>query len=123
MDLHSGRLRRDPPGTNTLAYYEQLKITAVRGFVTLDSGPRNVVTLNDSFEFTKCGLYYKYVTIMNADSRVVRMTFQVVASPTIIIVMTIEVSYVLLENINSTGVTPDNRKIFIAPATLVYSET
>ncbi len=89
----------------------------------MDPGPRNVVTLNDSFEFTRCGLYYKYVAIINDDSRVVRMTLQVVASPTIIILMTLEVSFTLPESINSTGVTHDNRKIFIVPAILVYSET
>jgi len=51
------------------------------------------------------------------------MTLQVVASPTIIILMTLEVSFTLPENIYSIGVTHDNRKIFIVPATLVYSET
>jgi hypothetical protein len=60
------------------------------------------------------GLYYKHM-IVNDYSRVVRMTFQVVASPTvvilatlealtIVILMTLEVSF-LLENINSTGIT------------------
>jgi hypothetical protein len=43
--------------------------------------------------------------IVNGGSRVVRMTLQVVASPTIIILTTLEV---LLENIYTTGVTHDN---------------
>ncbi len=47
-----------------------------------------------------CGLYYKHITIVNDDSRVVRMILQAVASPTIVIMMT-------LENIYSTGITDD----------------
>jgi len=54
--------------------------------------------------------------VVNDDSRVVRMTLQVAASPTIVIrttleapiifiLMTLEVSFMLLENIYSTGVT------------------
>jgi hypothetical protein len=53
------------------------------------------------------GLYYKHFTIVNDDSRVVTMMLQVVASPTIVILMTPELSLVLLENIYSTDVTCD----------------
>ncbi len=42
-------------------------------------------------------LYYKHITIVN-DSRVVKMTLQIVVSPTIVILMTLEVSFMLLEN-------------------------
>ncbi len=48
----------------------------------------------------------KHITIINDDSKVVRMTLQVVASPMIIILMTLEVSFMLLvESNNSTGIT------------------
>jgi hypothetical protein len=46
--------------------------------------------------------------VVNDDSRVMRMTLQVVASPTIIILTTPEVSFMLVENIYSTGFTSDN---------------
>jgi len=39
------------------------------------------------------------------DSGVVRMMLQVVASPMVIILTTLEVSFMLLENIHSTGIT------------------
>jgi len=45
---------------------------------------------------------------VNDDSRVVRMMLQVVASPTIIRMTTVEVSFMLLENIYSTGITNDD---------------
>jgi hypothetical protein len=54
------------------------------------------------------GLYYKHITIINGNSRAVRMMLQVVASPTIVILMTLLVSFMLLENIYSTGVTHDD---------------
>jgi len=43
---------------------------------------------------------------------------QVVASPTIVILMTLEVSFILLENIYSTGITYDRQNIFIVQATV-----
>ncbi len=46
-----------------------------------------------------CGLYYEHITIVNDNFIVVRMLLQVVASPTIVILMTLEVSFMLLENI------------------------
>jgi hypothetical protein len=51
------------------------------------------------------GLYYKHITIVNGDSRVVRMTSQVMASPTMVILTTLVVSFMLLENIYSTDIT------------------
>ncbi len=56
------------------------------------------------------GLYYKHITIVNDDSI---MTLQVVASPTIIILMTLEVSFMLLANIYSRGVTHDDSHVMI----------
>ncbi len=57
-------------------------------------------------------LYYKNITIVNDTSRVVRMTPQLEASLTIIILITLEVllmllesSIMLLENIFNTGLT------------------
>ncbi len=46
--------------------------------------------------------------VVNDDSRVIRLTLQVVASPTIIILMTPEVSIMLVKNINNSGFTHDN---------------
>ncbi len=43
--------------------------------------------------------------IVNDDPRVIRMMLLVVVSPMIIILTTREVSYMVLENIYSTGVT------------------
>ena len=57
----------------------------------------------------KSGVYYKHITIVNDDSRVIILTLQVVASPTIVILKTLEVSFMLLENIYSTGTTHDDR--------------
>jgi hypothetical protein len=50
------------------------------------------------------GLYYNLITIVNDDSRVVRMLLQVVASPLVDILMTLEVSFMLLENIYNEGI-------------------
>ncbi len=58
------------------------------------------------------GLYYKNIMIINGTSRVVRMTPKLGASVTIVILTTLEVSFMLLEssimllqNICSIGVT------------------
>jgi hypothetical protein len=67
------------------------------------------------YEYNPYGLCYKHITIVNDDSRTVilttldsRMMLQVVASPMIIILITLEVSFRLLENIYSTGVNHDD---------------
>ncbi len=52
--------------------------------------------------------------IVNDDSI---MMLHVVVSPTIVILMTLEVSFMLLANINSRGVTHDDHNIFIVQAT------
>jgi hypothetical protein len=57
-----------------------------------------------------CGLYYKHIMIVNDDSI---MTLQVVASPTIVILTTLEVSFMLLAKIYSRGITHDNRHVTI----------
>ncbi len=73
--------------------------------------------------FKTSGMYYKQITIINDNSRVVRMMLQVESSPMIVILMILEVSFMLLENIYSTGVTRDNQPshddcyIFIVQAT------
>jgi hypothetical protein len=56
------------------------------------------------------GLYFIHITIVNYNSWVIRMTLQVVAYPypMIIILMTLEVLFTLLENILNTRVTPDD---------------
>jgi len=41
------------------------------------------------------------------------MMLQVVASPTIVILVTLEVSFMLLANIYSRGITHDNRHVTI----------
>ncbi len=56
-----------------------------------------------------CGLYYKHM-IVNDDSI---MTLQVVASPTIVILTTLEVSFMLLANIYSRGLTRDDCHMMI----------
>jgi hypothetical protein len=71
----------------------------------------------NQFVYHCSGLHYKHIIIVNDDSRVVRMTFQVVASPTIVILMTLEVSFMLLENIYSTGITHDDHHMTI----VIYS--
>ncbi len=48
---------------------------------------------------------------LNYNSRVIRMMLLVVASLMAVILMTLEVSFLLLENIYSTGVTNDDRHI------------
>jgi hypothetical protein len=60
-----------------------------------------------------CGLYRKNITIVNDTSRVSRMTLQVVASPTIIILKTLEVSLTLLENTYGTGMTHNDHHMAI----------
>ncbi len=62
-----------------------------------------------------CVLYYKHIMIVNDTSRVVRMMPQLGASLTIVILTTLEVSFMLLElsfmllkNIYSTGITQDD---------------
>jgi hypothetical protein len=65
-------------------------------------------------KFHYIGLYYKHITIVNDDSI---MMLQVVASPTIIILTTLEVSFMLLSNIYSRGITHDNRNIFLVQVT------
>jgi len=55
------------------------------------------------------GLYYKHITIVNDDSRVVRMTLQVVATPRIVILTTLEAHTIVILmtvwNTYSTGIT------------------
>jgi hypothetical protein len=70
------------------------------------------------------GLYYKNITIVNDTSRVVSLMPQLGASLAIIILMTLQVAFMLLEspimlleNIYSTGVTHDALHIFIVQAT------
>jgi hypothetical protein len=50
---------------------------------------------------------------VNDDSRVVRITLQYVTSTTIIILTTLEVSFMLLDNVYSTGITHDDRHMTI----------
>jgi hypothetical protein len=57
-----------------------------------------------------CELYYKHITIVNDNSI---MTLQVVALATIVILTTLEVSFMLLANIHSGGVTRDDRHVNI----------
>jgi len=67
---------------------------------------------------------YKHITIVNDDSTFIilmtldsRMMPPVVASPMIIILMTLEVSFVPLDNIYITGINIDDRNTFIVQAT------
>jgi len=72
---------------------------------------------NHVFKAKSCkasGLYYKHIMIVNDDSI---MTLQVVVSPTIVILTTLEVSFMLLANIYSTGVTHDSCRVMI----VIYS--
>jgi hypothetical protein len=66
-------------------------------------------------------MYLKHITIVNDNSRVVRMMLQVVASLMIVILMTLEASFMLLENNHSRAslaiVSYDPQNIFIAQAT------
>jgi hypothetical protein len=57
-----------------------------------------------------CGLYYKHITIVNDDSV---MMLQVVVSPMIVILTTLEVLFMLLANIYSRGVTHDDHHVTI----------
>ncbi len=59
---------------------------------------------------TTSGLYYKHITIVNDNSV---MMLQVVASHTIVILITLEVSFMLLANIYSSGITHDDRHVMI----------
>ncbi len=61
-------------------------------------------------ESQSSGLYYKHITIVHDDSI---MMLQVVASPTIVNLTTLEVSFMLLANIYSRGVTHDDRHVTI----------
>ncbi len=56
------------------------------------------------------GLYYKHNTIVNDDSI---MTLQVVPSPTIVILMTLKVSFMLLVKIYNGSVTHDDCHVTI----------
>ncbi len=60
-----------------------------------------------------CGLHHKNTMIVNDTPRVVRMTLQVVMLPMIVILMTLEVSFTLLENIYCTGITHDDHNMII----------
>ncbi len=55
--------------------------------------------------------------IVNDEYRFERMMLQAVASPVIVILATLEVSFMLLEYIYSTGVTYDHQNVFIVHAT------
>ncbi len=66
--------------------------------------------------------YYEHITIVN-DSRVVRMTLQVVVSPITVILMAIEVSLMLLENIYITSITHEDYYIFIVQVTTVLQNS
>jgi hypothetical protein len=52
-----------------------------------------------SYDINQRGLYYKHITILNDESRVIRMTPQVVASHMIFILITLDVLFMLPENI------------------------
>ncbi len=60
--------------------------------------------INHDDHHDECNVFIEQAT---GDSKIIRM-IQVVASPTIIILTTLEVSFMLLENIYSTGVNHDN---------------
>jgi hypothetical protein len=77
-----------------------------------------------NFEGSNCGLYYKHNTIINYDSRVVRMMLQVVASATNVMLTTLGalaiVTQIPPENIDGTGITYDchnHQKCFTVQAT------
>jgi hypothetical protein len=63
------------------------------------------------------------ITIVNGGSRVIRMMLHVVMSPTIVNLTALEVSFMLLENIYSTGITYDRQNIFIVQATGMFRHT
>jgi hypothetical protein len=56
------------------------------------------------------GLCYKHIRIVNDDYK---MMLQVVAPPTIVILTTLEVSFMLLPNIYCRGVTHDDHHVMI----------
>jgi hypothetical protein len=62
------------------------------------------------------GLYYKYIAKVNDDSRVAKLMLQVMVSLKIVILMTLEVSFKLLDNIYSTGITHDDNHMM----TIIY---
>ncbi len=63
-----------------------------------------------TMKYISSGLYYKHITIINDESI---MMLQVVASPMIAILMTLEVSSMLLANIYRRGVTHGDRHVMI----------
>jgi hypothetical protein len=63
------------------------------------------------------GRYYKHITIVSDDSRVVSIMLHVMSSPTIVILTSLEVSLTLQVNINSTGVNHDDSDVFIVQGT------
>jgi hypothetical protein len=65
---------------------------------------------NTGQRFESSGLYYKHTMIVNDNSI---MMLQVVASPMIIILTTLEVSFMLLANIYIRGITRDDRHVTI----------
>jgi hypothetical protein len=84
--------------SNTLAYF----------------APTSEVKKKKFYDIESSGLYYKHITFINDDSRVVRMTLLVVASPIIIILTTVDMSFMQLENIYySTGITHDDYNMMI----------
>jgi hypothetical protein len=66
--------------------------------------------VSNALAYNTNGLYYKHITIVNDDSI---MSLQVVASPTIIILTTLEVSFMLLAHIYSRGITHDDHHVMI----------
>jgi hypothetical protein len=78
-----------------------------------------------NFEDSNCGLYCKHITIINDDSRVVRIMLQFVASATNVMLTTLGplaiATLMPLENIYSTGITYDchlnHQKCFTVQAT------
>jgi hypothetical protein len=68
----------------------------------------SIMKLHLDQQLKTCGLYCKNITITNETSGVVRVmivTFHVVLAPTVVILRTLKVSFILLENIYSAGVT------------------
>ncbi len=81
--------------------------------------------MQDVYIYIPCGLYYKNITIVNDTSEVVKMMLQDVVSPAIVILMTLEVSFILLDNIFSTGITHDDRHLQLSYcySTVHYTDT
>jgi hypothetical protein len=99
-----------------VAFLHSLKMHPMQGQI---SGNRTKLVTSvfkihfSSFRYEFRSLYYKHITIINDNTKVVRMMLQVLASPTIIILttleaptiiilITLEVSFMLLDNIYST---------------------